>query len=117
MTLQSEAVTAAFKCARAISGRSVVYARGANSVTLSCVPGRTQFAAETGDGIIDYTNTDDYLFLASELILNSVLVTPLMGDTVTDAGVTRTVFSTAGDARFRYTDQEKKIIRIHTRAI
>lgn len=112
MTAQNDAIVAAYKAARSISGVSVVYTQGATSLTLRCVPGQTQFSAETADGYVNYSNSDDFLFLVSELT-----VTPRAGDTIVRSGVTYTVLSMGSDAQYRYSDQEKAIIRIHTRKV
>lgn len=116
-TTQTLALIGAYKSARLLSGRSVTYTRGAGSVSLTCIPGQTQFSADSGDGIVTYTNTDDFLFLTSELIISGSAITPRKGDTITDNGTVHTVFCIGPDAQYRYTDQEKRIIRIHTRKV
>ena len=117
MAIQTSLLVGAYKANRAVTGRTVVYTQGAGSVTLSCVPGRTQFTSDMGDGVVSYLATDDYLFLVSEMAISGTAITPRKGDTISDGGVTHTVFCIGPDVQYRYTDQEKKIIRIHTRKV
>ena len=115
MTVQTDAVVAAYKAVRSLSGVTATYARGANSVKLKVVQGQTQLSSDYGDGVITITNSHDFLILASELILGGSSVIPLRGDTITVNGTVFTVLTMAGEAQYRYTDQERKIIRVHTR--
>lgn len=115
MTIQTDAVIAAYKAVRSMSGVTATYARGANSVTLKVVQGQTQLSADYGDGVITITNSHDFLILVEELIINGSNVLPLRGDTITVGSTVYTVLTIAGDAQYRYTDQERKIIRVHTR--
>ena len=117
MTIQTDAVIAAYKAVRSMSGVTATYARGANSTTIKCVMGQTQLTAEADNGVITIGNSHDFLFLVSELVINGVNVLPIRGDTITQGGTTYTVLTMGGDAQYRYTDQERKIIRVHTRVM
>ena len=52
MTIQTDAVVAAYKAVRSMSGVTATYARGANSATIKCVMGQTQLTAEADNGVI-----------------------------------------------------------------
>lgn len=117
MTVQTDAVIAGYKAARALAGVSVTYARGADSVRVKCVMGQTQLAAESDNGIVTVVNSHDFLFLVSDLVLSNTNILPLRGDTITHSGTTYTVLTSGVDAQYRYTDQERKIIRVHTRVM
>lgn len=112
MTIQNSAVIGAFKSARTVSGVTVTYTQGATALILKAVRGQTQFSQEAAGGMVVITNSDDFLFLASELT-----VTPKMGDTVTCGDETFKVFSIGSDPQWRYTDQEKAIVRVHMRKV
>ena len=112
MSVQTDAVIGAFKAARSVAGFNVTYTQGATSLSLKAVRGQTQFSQEAANGMVVVTNTDDFLFLASELT-----VTPRMGDTVVCGSETFKVFSMGSDPQWRYTDQEKAIIRVHMRKV
>ena len=115
MTIQTDAVKAAYKAARVMSGVTATYTRGAHSVLLKVLQGQTQLTAAGDNGIIVVGNAHDFLILVEELILNGSQTLPLRGDTITVNGTVFTVLTMAGDAQYRYTDQERKIIRVHTR--
>lgn len=115
MTVQTDAVVAAYKAVRSLSGVTATYARGANSVKLKVVQGMTQLSAEQGDGTIIITNSHDFLILASELVISGSTVMPLRGDTITVGSTVFTVLTYGSDAQYRWTDQERKILRVHTR--
>lgn len=112
MTIQNDAVIGAFKAARAVAGVTVTYTQGSTVLYLKAVRGQTQFSQEAAQGMIVITNSDDFIFLASELT-----VTPKMGDTVVCNDETFKVFSMGSDPQWRYTDQEKALIRVHMRKV
>lgn len=115
MTVQTDAVIAGYKAARALAGVSATYTRGANEVRIKVVQGMTQLSAEQGDGTIIITNSHDFLILASDLVINGSTVLPLRGDTITVSGTVYTVLTYGSDPQYRWMDQERKILRVHTR--
>lgn len=117
MTIQTDAVIAAYKAVRSMSGVTATYTRGANSVTLKVVQGQTQLQATADNGIVVIGNAHDFLILVSELIINGSNTLPLRGDTITVGSTVYTVLTMGGDAQYRYTDQERVIIRVHTRVM
>ena len=117
MTFQTDSILGGYKAMRTLAGRSVVYTQGATSVTLRCVLGQTQFSAESGDGMVSITNVDDFIFIVSELASSGTPIVPRKGDTIVRDGVTYTVFTVGSDAQYRYSDQEKVLIRVHARKV
>lgn len=114
MTAQDNAVIAGYKIARRFAGVTITYTRGASSVEIVAVPGRSTQSVDNGD-IITELQTRDYLLLASELVIGGAEVTPERGDTVTVGGEVLALLSQNGEPLWRYTDQTRTMLRIHTK--
>jgi len=63
--------------------QSVVYTRGANTVTLLATMGATKYETTNEYGITVGGEVIDFLLTAADLILASVTVEPEQGDTIT----------------------------------
>lgn len=118
MTLISSALAQSFYALRRVAGVSVTFTRPStgHSVTLTAVPGSTGHEVERDGQVIDEVQSRDYLVLASELVLNGAQITPDRHDTITEAGTVHKVLNVGGEAQWRYSDPQKTIIRIHTKA-
>ncbi len=111
-------VESGFKSARAIAGVSILYRRPSSgeTVTLTALPGSSAFGFEV-DGITkDEIHTEDYLILASELILDSVQVTPEHFDEIDVDGRTVAVFDN-DSTHWRFADQFRAVIRVSSRGV
>lgn len=101
------------------AGVTISYRRGAASVTLTAVPGRTPFEQTTSTGMLLQFESRDWLITASELLLDSVVVTPQLGDEIreTVGAVTHIyrVLEHNGQPAWRYCDQYRTRLRVHTK--
>lgn len=102
--------------------RPVMYARGAESVELNATVGRTVFEQADEFGIVQRTESRDYLLRAQDLILMMGAVTePRVGDRVSEAvdGTTwiYEVMAIGGEPHYRFSDPERRTLRVHTRLI
>ena len=113
-TVVEQAVIAAYNAARRLAGVSLTYTRGANSVVVTAIPGRSTQTVEVGD-TINEVQTRDYLILASELILSGAETTPQRGDTITVGLSVLDLLSVSGEPVWRYSDQTRQVIRIHAK--
>jgi len=99
----------------------VVYARGADSVSLSATVGRTVFEQADELGVIHRSESRDYLIRAEDLVLAGVLTTPRAGDriTETDGALIHTyeVNAPGGEPPWRFSDPHRIALRIHTKRI
>ena len=97
-------------------GVSVTYSRGATSATLIATVGETVFESDNEFGVLRI-ETRDYIVTRSRLDAAG-FGEPERGDRITetqgDDVVTHEVLDRQGMMPFRYCDQSRKRIRIHT---
>jgi hypothetical protein len=101
--------------------RTITYRRGAHSISLSATIGRTEFAADAGEPVIETWQSRDYLIRTADLILSTVTALPLRGDRIeeTDGAVTHVyeVVAPGGQTPWRYADDFRRELRIHTKHV
>lgn len=97
-------------------GVSVTYSRGATSATITATIGETVFESDNEFGVLRI-ETRDYIVTRSRLDAAG-FGEPERGDRITetqgDDVVTHEVLDRQGMMPFRYCDQSRKRIRIHT---
>ncbi len=103
-------------------GREATYRRGAESLTLTVVPGKSLFAISAPAGSARVVWGDaDFLFDAADLILGGEQVTPVKGDriTLTLEGEVRTFEASTptGEKVWRFGDPQETQIRLHTKRV
>lgn len=107
-----------YKAMQAFNGRSIVYQRPSlgQSVTITkAVPGRTTHDI-TQDGMtIEQVKSEDYLVLASELILGGQATLPRKGDKILVEGRTLAVLCVGSEPQYKYWDPNRLVLRIHTK--
>lgn len=100
---------------------AVVYARGAEEVTLNATIGQTEFEEQDRDGFVQRTQSRDFIVLAADLIIDSVVVTPEKGDLIRETtGSTVRTFEVLpfGDSPlWRWSDPHRTAIRVHTKHV
>ena len=100
---------------------SVVYARAITSVTVSATIGRTEFETVDESGLLQKFESRDFLIKTTDLVLNFVQTFPKAGDKIKESDGSTTylyeVMAPAGEPVFRYSDQYRKTLRIHTKFI
>jgi len=101
--------------------RPVVYLRGGDSVELDATVGRTVFEQADQFGVIQRTETRDYLVRAQDLVLGGGETTPKAGDRVREpsgtAALLYEVMSIGNEPPYRFSDPERTTLRIHTKFI
>jgi len=109
---------------RTHASQSITYRRGTDSVSIDATIGKTQWEAVSVHGIlVEETESRDFLFSPSELVLGGQIVEPLRGDTIEEAqtdGTTHTyeVMPFGADQRhFRYSDGRRTLLRVHTKLV
>ena len=112
------AIAQALKAATMATLRSVVYRRGADSVTFDAGVGRTEFEIESGDTLINRQETKDLLVEPiSKLDFGAGAVEPATGDTfeVVEGSVTVTyeVRAPEPEPAWRFVDPFRTAYRIH----
>jgi len=103
------------------AARQVVYCRGPDAVTLTASVGSSLLRIAAGEaGEYQTIRTDrDYLFAAAELALGGFVVEPQKGDRVEDAtdGRAYEVFAPRGEPAWRYSDNRRLRVRVHTQDV
>jgi len=103
------------------ASRTVTYERGAASVALAASIGRTIFDIDNGFGVVERTESRDFLVFAADLLLAGISVLPERGDRVRETQGTTTyvyeVMAPGKEPHYRYSDPYRKTLRIHTKHI
>ena len=101
--------------------RQVRYTRGVESILLNATIGRTVFEEQDQFGTIQRTESRDYLIRSDDLILFGEKSEPTVGDIVIEPVntviFTYQVMSFASEPPFRFSDPERKTLRVHTKLI
>lgn len=103
------------------ASRTVIYRRGAASVTLAAVLGRTRIDVEDAEGVTVRSYVRDFLLRADDLRLGGDRILPQPGDRIEEAADDGTyiheVLPLAGGDCWRWSDPHRTIIRVHTRQV
>lgn len=101
--------------------RTVTYRRGVDSVDLPASIGRTEFEIDSGVGVLERTESRDYLVTAADLVLGGWPALPQRGDRIEErAGTTvyiHEVMAPGKEPAWRYSDPYRKTLRIHTKLV
>lgn len=114
----SDGVTWLHQQREASLAKSVTYCRGASSVTITATKGKTDTNVVNGDGVEVRGQIDDWIIKPSDLVIDGVTVFPQQGDRIRDTIGSQTVIyevSKGPDgAAWRYTDNFRVAMRLHT---
>ncbi len=101
--------------------RPVAYVRGATTVEVLATIGRTVFETDNGYGVVEKTESRDFLVSAADLVLGSVETLPQRGDRIRETQGTTTfvyeVMAPGQQPHWRYSDPGRKTLRIHTKHV
>ena len=102
--------------------RTVVYKRGADTVSVSAAPGRTEFPVDSETAVLESYESRDWMIKAADLVLGEETVLPEPGDQVRDTqGATVYVYEVmapAGEQHYRFADDPyRRMLRIHTKLV
>ena len=99
----------------------VTYVRGASTVRLAATVGRTIFETQDGRGVIEKTESRDFLVRASDLVLDGLRAFPKRGDRIREIGGDRfyiyEVMAPGREPEWRWSDPYRQTIRIHTKQV
>lgn len=106
---------------RAHISRPVTYRRGEQSAQLDAAVGSTAFERTDDYGVIHRVESRDYLIAAADLVIAGETVRPVAGDRVEEPGPdvlhVYEVIAPAGEPVWRYSDPQRRTIRIHTKLV
>ena len=103
------------------ASRPVIYQRGESTVEVPASIGRTEFEIDNGVGILERTESRDFLVPAVSLVLNDTQTLPKRGDrireTIGTVTFTYEVMAPGKEPPWRYSDAYRRTLRIHTKLI
>lgn len=116
------AISGAFNATRAAAGKAVTVHRSLSSVSVTAVPGHTEHEIADALGALTIVETSDWLFLASDLVLDGAVVEPQAGDRIeVNLGGTTVFFEAMHPDRtsppFRYRDPARTLVRLFTKRV
>ncbi len=103
------------------AGVAVTYRRDSSTVDVTAIPGSTDFEIVGPDGVAEQFQSRDWLIEATDLVISSTVVLPAKGDEIDETVGAEThtyrVLSPGGGAVYRFSDQYRKVLRIHTKLV
>lgn len=101
---------------KAHASETVVYKRGADSISICASFGKTDYQIEDESGLKIGGAVIDFLFAAEDLVIKGSQTTPQAGDQIqTDSAVYEAMF--LPDGYWRYSDPYRTMIRLHAKEI
>jgi len=101
--------------------RTVVYQRGDESVEVLATVGRTVFETADAYGVVEHSESRDFLILAADLMLDGQAVLPQRGDRIRETQDGRTyvleVMAPGKEPEWRWSDGYRQTLRIHTKQV
>lgn len=98
--------------------KSVTYCRGASQVTIDATKAKTDTQVVNAEGVEVRGQVDDWIIKPSELVIDGVTVFPQQGDRIRDTIDSQTVVYEVAKGpdgvAWRYTDNFRLAIRVHT---
>ena len=101
--------------------RPVTYQRGVESVAVQATVGRTVFELADAYGVVERTESRDFLVLAADLVLGGAAVLPERGDRIRETDGAKVyvyeVMAPGKEPHYRFSDVYRRTLRIHTRQV
>jgi hypothetical protein len=101
---------------KAHASETVIYKRGADSISICASFGKTDYKIEDDAGLKIGGQVTDFLFEVEDLIIEGLLTVPKAGDRIEVDGRTYEALF-INDGCWRYSDPFGKIIRLHTKEV
>ena len=101
--------------------RPVVYERGEESVEVQATIGRTVFELADAYGVVERTESRDFLVLAADLVPGSQEVLPERGDRIRETDGAKVyvyeVMAPGKEPPWRWSDDYRRTLRVHTKHV
>jgi hypothetical protein len=116
-----EVISDAFEAALGTLGVCVTYHRGDDWIgDLDALPGKSEFLAGEGEGVIVDYRSRDFLMRACDLVIDGEVLEPKRGDLIKEtAGKKIHTYEVmrpdGGEQVFRYSDTARTIVRVHAK--
>jgi hypothetical protein len=100
---------------------AVTYSRGKRSVEVQATIGRTVFETADAYGVVERSESRDFLILAADLVLDGQAVLPERGDRIREADGEKVyvyeVMAPGKEPEWRWSDDYRRTLRIHTKQV
>jgi hypothetical protein len=100
---------------------AVTYCRGEESVEVAATVGRTVFETADAYGVVEHSESRDFLILAADLVLNRSATLPERGDHIRETQDGKTfvyeVMAPGKEPHYRFSDVYRRTLRIHTKQV
>jgi len=101
--------------------RPVTYFRGEESVEVQATLGRTVFEIADAYGVVEQSESRDFLIPAADLVLGEAMTLPVRGDRIRETQDGKTfvyeVMAPGKEPHYRFSDVYRRTLRIHTRQV
>ena len=101
--------------------RPVTYCRGEESVEVQATLGRTVFEIADAYGVVEQSESRDFLMPAADLVLGDAVTLPERGDRIRETEDGKTfvyeVMAPGKEPHYRFRDVYRRTLRIHTRQV
>ena len=101
--------------------RPVTYVRGGNSVEVQAAIGRTLFEVDNSAGVLEQSESRDFLVRAADLVLDGQTVLPERGDRIREEQdgtlYVYEVMAPGREPHYRFSDPYRRTLRIHTKLV
>ena len=101
--------------------RPVTYCRGEQSVAVQATLGRTVFETADAYGVVEQSESRDFLILAADLVLGEAVTLPERGDRIREIQDGKTfvyeVMAPGKEPHYRFSDVYRRTLRIHTKQV
>jgi hypothetical protein len=102
---------------KANAASAVVYGRGAASLPITATRGRSTFEIQDGSGGLLTVESIDWIIDPDDLVFSGSAVLPQKGDRITAGTLVCEVLPIGSEPCWRWCDQYRRQMRIHTKAI
>ena len=99
------------------ASQSVLYRRGANTVTIQAMPPQQRVDVADEQGAIVTSRSRDFIFLAADLVLNGLVEKPKRADRIEWGGNVYEVLPVNGDVLWEWSDHYDKQLIVHTQEV
>lgn len=101
--------------------RTVTYCRGEESVEVQATLGRTVFEIADAYGVVEQSESRDFLIPAADLVLGEAVTLPERGDRIRETHDGKVfvyeVMAPGKEPHYRFSDVYRRTLRIHTRQV
>jgi hypothetical protein len=101
--------------------RPVTYQRGAAAVEIAATVGRTVFELADAYGVVERTESRDFLVMTGDLVIGGAGVLPERGDRIRETAGDKVyvyeVMAPGKEPCWRFGDDYRRTLRIHTKQV